>query len=282
LLRLRRHASGLSMINYTERLTRLMEDVVRRVPLLSFIDMSQVLVFARFGRAGVDGAFATCHSLNLPTSEPGYYFWRDRRTGRLTRRSEWFVTKSPDVRLAGKPIGYLISFVLPRFCEHTLKRSRKGHFYGNVPGWMAKLDTVVHELYHISPHEPGIRRFTRADGSDSLRTHGPGFYEQVSEMVRAYLASGPDPSIYDFLQHDFAALTARHGTVVATTFRNFPSFPKRYRERVTPQPAHPHVRVEVLKAPCQPTRYSEADLLQRQFTDRMAKRLVAREPWRAA
>jgi len=31
------------MINYTERLTLLMQDVVRRVPPLSFIDMADVL-----------------------------------------------------------------------------------------------------------------------------------------------------------------------------------------------------------------------------------------------
>ena len=30
---------------------------------------------------------------------------------------------------------------------------------------MAKLDTVVHELYHIDPDEPGIRRVARADGT---------------------------------------------------------------------------------------------------------------------
>ena len=81
------------MINYTERLTLLMQDIVLRVPTLSFINMADVLVFARLGRSKADGAFATCHCLSLPPSEPGYYFWRDRLTGRITRRSEWFVTR---------------------------------------------------------------------------------------------------------------------------------------------------------------------------------------------
>ena len=35
------------MINYTERLTLLMRDIVARVPTLSFIDLADVLVFAR-------------------------------------------------------------------------------------------------------------------------------------------------------------------------------------------------------------------------------------------
>ena len=53
------------MINYTERITLLMEDVVRRTPRLSFIDLREVLVFGRFGRTDAEGAFATCHCLTL-------------------------------------------------------------------------------------------------------------------------------------------------------------------------------------------------------------------------
>jgi hypothetical protein len=43
------------MIDYTANLTRLMKDIVSRVPTLSFIDVDDVPVFARFGRAGADG-----------------------------------------------------------------------------------------------------------------------------------------------------------------------------------------------------------------------------------
>ena len=43
------------MINYTERIDQLMADVVVRVPTLSFIDMSRVLVFARAGRSDAEG-----------------------------------------------------------------------------------------------------------------------------------------------------------------------------------------------------------------------------------
>ena len=66
------------MINYTERIALLMQDVVVRTPRLSFIDLREVVVFGRFGRSDAEGAFATCHCLTLPESEPGYYFWRDR------------------------------------------------------------------------------------------------------------------------------------------------------------------------------------------------------------
>ncbi len=268
------------MINYTERIALLMQDVVHRTPSLSFIDLSEVLVFARFGRTDAEGAYATCHCLTLPESEPGYFFWRDRTTGELTRRSEWFVTKSPSVRLGQTSIKYLISFVLPRFCDQTLERSRKAHLYHNAPGWLAKLDTVIHELYHIDPEESGIRRCVRADGSDSMRSHGPEFYEHVAEMVGQYLSSGPDPSVYDFLRHDFSELNEHYGGVMATTFRNFPSFPQRYMERLEMPPADCSVRVEPLKPLTQPIVYTEADLYTRQFTGSRTNR-IARKPFAA-
>jgi hypothetical protein len=264
------------MINYTERIALLMQDVVRRTPLLSFIDLDEVLIFARFGRADAEGAYATCHCLTLPESEPGYFFWRDRITGELTRRSEWFVTKSPSVRLGENSIKYLISFVIPRFCDQTLERSRKAYLYPGAPGWLAKLDTIVHELYHIDPDETGIRRFSRADGSDSMRSHGPLFYEQVAEMVKAYLATRPDPALYEFLKDDFAALNEHHGGVLATTFRNFPSFPQRYMERLDMPAADCSVRIEPLKPLTQPVVYTERDIHVRQFTGSRTSRRKGR------
>ena len=47
------------MINYTERITLLVDDLVKRVPALRYIDPTRVLVFARFGRSHADGAYAT-------------------------------------------------------------------------------------------------------------------------------------------------------------------------------------------------------------------------------
>ncbi len=271
-----------SMLNYTEQLWRLMNDIVSRVPKLSFIETQELFVFARHGRAGAEGAFATCHSLTLPESEPGYYFWRDRATGSLTRRSEWFVTKTPEVRIEGNRIKYLISFVLPRFCEQTLERSRKAEFYdATVEPWMAKLDTVVHELFHIDPDDSGLRKFLAADGTRVERSHGPDFYEQVSEMVQLYLATQPDPRRYEFLKYNFAGLRARYGTVVCTTFRNFPSFPQRYVEPLAEQPPEPaaaDVPVEPIRRRAQPPLYTEQDLAFREFTGNGTRRVAPPVP----
>jgi hypothetical protein len=268
------------MINYTERIQRVMQDVVLRTPPLGFIDLREVVVFGRSGRTGVDGAFATCHCLTLPETEPGYYFWKDRETGELTRRSEWFVTKTPEVTVSGTRIKYLISFALPRFCEQALERSWKADLYrGSRPyeSWIAKLDTIVHELYHIDPVAGGIRQFAHADGTRATRTHAPQFYEDVAAMTRAYLATGPDPALFDFLRWNFSELQARYGGVTATTFSNFPSFPQRYMSpcATLPVEADEGVKVEPVKRLSQPVLYTERDLHERQFTARAVLRRSA-------
>lgn len=273
------------MINYTERISLLMEDIVARVPTLSFIDMRRVLVFARAGRTGADGAYATCHCLSLPPSEPGYYFWRDRSTGQLTRRSEWFITRSPEVRVDGHSIDYMISFTLPRFCDQSLSRSRKRLHYADQPNWVAKLDTIVHELYHIDPTRPGIRRMERADGTYSANCHGRRFFEDVVEMVKTYLASDPDPAVYEFLGYSFGELTERHGGIVGTSFKAFPSYPQRYTEVLDPQPAitpEMDCPVDPLKVPRVSTRFTEGDLAVRQFLDTTSRQVVRKGKFCAA
>jgi hypothetical protein len=255
-------------IDYTGHLTRLMADIVARVPALSFIDLTKVLVFARPGRTGADGAYASCHSLCVPDSEPGYFFWRDRDSGRITRRTEWFVTRSPHVRVGGSDLQYLVSFAVPRFCDQSLARSRKAALYpADTPAWVAKLDTVVHELYHMDPNGMGLRVFERPDGTPSPSVHGVRFFEDVAEMVKAYLDTRPDPELFEFLQYDFDGLTARYGGVTGVTFRQFPSYPRRYRELVQPQPAPPELG-DILIQPLNDsalTRFSESDLQIRAF-----------------
>jgi hypothetical protein len=255
-------------------------DLVARVTRLSYIDPDELVIFARYGRSGAEGAFATCHCISLPPTEPGYYYWRDRQTGNITRRSHWFVTKSPQVVVRGHRINYLISFTLPRFCDQTLRGSRKEHHYGRVPGWIAKLDTIVHELYHIDPTQPGIRRVELNDGRVSSGSHGHRFLATVAEMVNEYLDSDPNPAFYDFLRYDFAALERRYGGVSATTFRNFPSFPQRYIE-LLPASAEPQTLpstvIQPLRVPTRSQYFTERDLGVRQFLPETTRRIARRE-----
>ena len=273
------------MIHYTDHIWRLMSDIVERVPTLTFLDMDKVLVFARAGRIDAEGPYATCHCLSLPESEPGYYYWRDRRTGMLTRRSEWFVTKSPVVKIGNVKIDYMVSFALPRFCDQQLSSSRKLAHYAGYDTWITKLDTIVHELYHIDPNGSGIRRMERADGTASAHCHGQHFFQQVVTMVKQYLATNPSPEVYGFLKHDFNQLRERFGGVVGTAFRAFPSYPQRYTEALDPQPvlvANEECRIEPIKATRLPRVYTDDDLVIREFLPEASRRLVRKGAFRAA
>ena len=113
---------------------------------------------------------------------------------------------------------------------------------------MAKLDTIVHELYHVDPSHQGIRRLPSANGLSSTRSHSPEFFRDVVEMTKQYLATRPDQDVLDFLRQDFVGLERRYGSVTGTTFRTFPSYPQRYVEVVTDQPVvEPGVRVEPVR-----------------------------------
>jgi hypothetical protein len=262
------------MIDYTRHVRLLMEDVVARLPALAHVDLQQVLVFARLGRTSAHGAYATCHSLTLPDSEPAYYFWRDRRTGALSRRSEWFTTRSPEVHVGGRRISHLVSIALPRFCDQTLKDTHKERVYGRGKEWVAKLDTIVHELYHVDPHQGGIRLSVKADGSPGAQAHTPQFLRDVQRMVREYVAGRPDPAVWEFLTLDFDGLVKRHGGVAGTTFRDFPAFPQRYRERLAEQPRGPRAAQIVPRPPGTHRRhFTEADLVMRQFLPGSTRRL---------
>ncbi len=254
------------MTNYTDRLSALVRDIIARVPALSDLDPDELLIFARYGRSGAAGPYATCHCLTLPPTDPGYYYWCDKRSGQMTRRSEWFVTKSPEVTVAGRPVQYLISFALPRFADQALDRSRKRRFYPGAPSWIAKLDTIVHELYHVDPEGSGLRRFERPNGASPATLHGASFLEDVAAMVRHYLMSGVDPDVYDFLRYGFQELSERSGPVTATTFRTFPSFPQRYLETLDAQPPAPACEcIQPIRQPQLQTIYTERDLETRLF-----------------
>jgi hypothetical protein len=180
----------------------------------------------------------------------------------------------------------MISFALPRFCDQALDHSRKERFYQGAGAWIAKLDTVIHELYHVDPQLAGIRRIEKEDGTHSANCHGDQFFEQVAAMVHAYLATQPDPAVYDFLHHNFATLESTHGGIVATTFRNFPSYPQRYIERLSEQPPcdadTQDVRIEPLKVPQAVVSYSQDDLHIRQFSKTTSRRLIRKGAFRAA
>jgi hypothetical protein len=239
------------MINYTDQLTRLMARHRAARAGASGISTCRACWYSRDSAGPTrKGAYATCHAISIPSSEPSYYFWRDRRTGAMTRRSEWFVTKSPRVEVGSSTIDYLISFCLPRFCDQTIAARQKQDSY---PGRRAVGGQARHCRSRALPcgsDAPGHPPPAWPNGKTTTRSHSPEFFRDVVEMTKLYLATRPDPELLDFLTRDFKGLEQRYGRVTGTTFRSFPSYPQRYTEVLTDQPViEPGVRVEPVRAP---------------------------------
>lgn len=252
------------MLHYTDALSGLMSDIVRRVPDLSHVPVDRLLVFARRGRAGACGPNATIHCLGTPPTEPGYYFWTDPATGLMTRRTPWFVSRWPEVSVNGTSMAYMISVGLPRFAEQPAASKRQRYF--DLPPWVCRLDTVVHELFHVAPDAQGLREMTLPDGSLDERTHPPAFFDAVELLVREYLATEPDPAVLAVVRDDMDTLVARHGQLLATAFRRYPSYPQRYAEVLAHQPDGPDVPIVALPSSRAQTHYTDADIVNRDVT----------------
>jgi hypothetical protein len=104
--------------------------------------------------------------------------------------------------------------------------------------------------------------------------------------VHIYLASKPPASVLDFLKDDFSALQKRFGGVAGASFRPFPSFPQRYMERLSEQlPCEADtegVAVEPLRVPQPLTRFTDDQILIRQFMPEASRRRARQSAGRAA
>jgi hypothetical protein len=101
---------------------------------------------------------------------------------------------SPD----GREMLYVLSFYLPRFQNLDLRE---------------KLITILHELWHISPHFNGdIRRHA---GRYHAHSHSQCEYDrQMGVLADRWLAAGPPEALWGFLRHDFNRLVAAEGSVM--------------------------------------------------------------------
>jgi hypothetical protein len=166
----------LPAIDLSAHLAGLGADLGRRVPELAHIEPQRVLyAVARSRAGGTHGTYARIAPLRFAAGE-----------AEITRRRGRFLEtyRMPALAHQGRDILYLIQVLFPRFLRLTPEQ---------------KLNTVIHELYHISERCDGdIRRFPGRNFA-----HGgsrDAYNRKVAAMAAAYLASRPDPSVVDFLR----------------------------------------------------------------------------------
>jgi hypothetical protein len=169
----------------SENLRRLCADIAVRCPDFRHVDASRLLI----GMTRARGRHR--HGLQArvtPLRFEGGKLFRERR-GNLYGVQRYFVD--------GREMLYHVMFCVPRFLDQELHE---------------KLITVFHELYHIHPEFNGDLR--RHQGRCCLHTHSKRRYdERMAELVRSYLASGPDRRLYESLQLNSRQLLMRHGAI---------------------------------------------------------------------
>ena len=169
-------------------MTRLCQDFSNRVDALSHIDMSRVLVTVSQTRKRVShGLYASVTPLRFPGAAlSGLVRGRRMAMPIVTNR-------------AGVEQYYVATFYLPRFLCVSFEE---------------KLETVAHELWHISPTFDGTLR----EFAGTTRVHGKSRaeYDAWSRTLAArYLASGPEAAAFDFLKHHPRHLRERYGSLTA-------------------------------------------------------------------
>ena len=190
--RLARGETPPSGFDFSRHMRRLCVDMARRLPELQHIQMPKVAVAVAQTRHPVaHGLYASLTPLRF---EDG------RREGQVNGKP-YGVERVLDAR--GEELLYILTFYLPRFMEVDLGE---------------KLITIVHELWHVSPHFDGdIRRFS---GRCYAHSSSQKDYDaEMQVMAKRWLALDPPEHLYAFLRLNFAQLQSTFGRVTGTMIR---------------------------------------------------------------
>lgn len=172
--------------DFTSAMRRLITNMVKELPELSHIELDQVLIaFTQTRKRVPHGIQATLTPMR---------FQGGRRTTR--RRGHWYRIQAC-VDDSGREMLYVLSFYLPRFLDRPLDD---------------KLVTILHELWHISPHFDGDLR--RHPGRCYAHSHSQAEYDrEMAALSRRWLEGNPSRELYAFLETSFTELLQTHGRV---------------------------------------------------------------------
>jgi hypothetical protein len=177
--------------DFTHHMRQLCGDMVSRLDELRHIDLDRVAIrFCQTRRTGPYGIQASLTPLRFARGA-----LETRRRGR-----RYTIERIHDAD--GREMLYVLSFYLPRFLDRPLSD---------------KLNTVIHELWHISPKFDGDVR--RHDGRCYAHTASQQRYNaQVEQLTKKWLAFDPPPEMFGFLRLGFGRLTREHGPVFGMRF----------------------------------------------------------------
>jgi hypothetical protein len=173
-------------------MTVLMREISAKVEELRHINMNRVLVSATFSKSNSSsGLLAYVLPLKYKEITPVERRVRGKRSSHYAMHP---------VFNKGSEVLYIIYFVLPRFYNLKLRD---------------KLETIVHEMYHINPSFNGdLRRFK---GRSSIHGKSLKCYDElVSGLTQEFLDTVPPSSLYEFLKSNYRGAEQKFGEILAS------------------------------------------------------------------
>lgn len=175
------------MFDFSRHMSLLMEDIAKKVSIFSHIRASQILISCADARQrGVSGTWAQLYPMKY---ENGHYSIRERVGGKIC------LYRTDRLSVGRREILYIMYFMMPRF--------QNLYFF-------QKLETIFHELYHVSPECDGRLRILHP----RYVFHGPSaklYDKRIRYWVQHYLSAKPDKRRLEFLNYNLCELKKRYG-----------------------------------------------------------------------
>lgn len=177
------------MLHFNNAIFALIEEITKHVDEFRSLDCSRIRVSAAFNKKRSRGGL-------LAYVLPLKYRYGSPIERRVRGNSIYTFAMIPYLD-SGKEILYLIYFMLPRFMNLSLRD---------------KLETVIHELYHISPEFDGDLR--RLAGRSSLHGNSLKEYDRkIKVLTDEFMHSLHDEQKYAFLKPNMWQAKRKFGEI---------------------------------------------------------------------
>ena len=173
---------------FNEALGLLIGEILRWVPDLNHIKLNQLRVSVTYNKSrSRSGLLAYLLPMKFRGGSPVEVRHRGKHVYHWAMLPQFH---------EGREILYLIYFMVPRFTNLSFRD---------------KLETIIHELYHVHPDFNGdLRRFS---GRSQWHGNMKDYDRKVSQMTDCFLNSPHNPHVYEFLKGNHGRLMRKYGNI---------------------------------------------------------------------
>lgn len=177
--------------DFTANMMLLVDDIIKTHPFFKHIKIENILIAISPSNGNRDGVVAKLRPL----------LFEGGSRKKVVRGVEY---ESPELRINGINILYIIYFHLPRFLNYGDQKT--------------KLSTVIHELHHISPLFNGdVRRYP---GKNYAHGNSRRYFDDlIAVYAEEYTRSTTHPELSVFLKYKYNELRRKYAAIYGDMIR---------------------------------------------------------------